>query len=88
MTRKTIHALSIIILSIATVFMGEEACAQTMIDAKGCSIEIAVQQVEAFVTSQIGKISGQTMPLLDEMAALSSKASKPGVAIGRGATEI
>jgi hypothetical protein len=60
----------------ATACVGTEANAQTGSDAKGCPIEIAVQQVETFVTSQSGKISGQTVLLLDEMAALSSKATK------------
>ena len=82
MTRQTTYALSVITLLSATAYVGKEAYAQTGSDAKGCPIEFAVQQVDTFVTSQSVKISGQTVPLLDEMAALSSKATKPGVAIG------
>jgi hypothetical protein len=82
MIRQTTYALSVVTFLTASAYVGKEAYAQTGNDGKGCPIEIAIQQVEAFVTSQSGKISGQSMPLLDEMAALSNKAAKPGVAIG------
>jgi hypothetical protein len=79
--RQATSALSVFTL-LVVIACGKEAYAQAGSSAKGCPIEVAVQQVDEFVTSQSGKISGQSMPLLNEMAALSSKATKPGVAIG------
>ena len=66
----------------AIAVAGNEVYAQTTTEPKGCPLEIAVQQVDSFVSSQSSKISSQTLPLADEMAALLSKASKPGIAAG------
>jgi hypothetical protein len=49
---------------------------------KGCPIESAVQQVDSFVDSQFSKYAEASMPLLNEIDAINSKASKPGVPIG------
>lgn len=49
---------------------------------KGCPLEIAVQQVDAFVQKRMLEYAKASDSILGPMAAIVSKASKPGIPIG------
>jgi hypothetical protein len=50
---------------------------------KGCPLEIAVQQVDQFVQNRFAEYSRATIPLLEEIQAISNKATKPGIPVGQ-----
>lgn len=80
MSRHALYSLMALIGAILAA--SNSARSDTSGGAKGCPLEIAVQQTDAFVRNQMSKYSDLSIPILDEQNAISSKASKPGISIG------
>ena len=52
-------------------------------DNKGCPFEVSVQNVDRFVSTCLADMATTEGPILHDMSVISTKAKKPGVAIGR-----
>ena len=59
------------------------AHAQSSDQQKGCPIDFAVQQVDAFVRNRMLEYAKLMQPILQEWEAIAAKASKQGIAIGK-----
>ena len=80
MSRQALFSLTIVLGAITAV--SNSAHSEASNEPKGCPLEFAIRGVDDFVRNQLGKYAEQSMPLLEGMEAISSKATKPGISIG------
>ena len=80
MSKQFLCSLSL--LAVVCVSGTDRAYAQSSNQPKGCPLEVAVQQVDRFADSRMNQLAKATMPLLDQMDAVTRKATKPGISLG------
>ena len=80
MSRQILFFLTLVLAAIPAT--PDSGYSETSNEPKGCPLEFAIRGVDDFVRSQLGKYAEQSTPLLEGMAAISSKATKPGISIG------
>lgn len=81
MSKQGLFSLIILISAVIAASI-TSAHSDTANGPKGCPIEVAVQQVDDFVRTQMSKYAEQSTPILEELETISNKANKPGVSIG------
>ena len=79
--RTPIKMIFIICICFGVSLSGAIAASQT--PPKGCPLQVSVQQADAFVRGQIAELASASAPLIQKMQAISNKAKKPGVSIGK-----
>jgi hypothetical protein len=80
MSKVALRLLSL--FAVVYAFTLDVAYAESSSQSKGCPLEIAVQQVHAFADGRMNQLAGVTIPFLEEMAAITKKATKPGISVG------